>query len=369
MVTEFLYGARSREAARALLAQRHLEQQRSRPKVLQRGSTAPAASAGVNAHYGPNPCNPSTCDFWPHCAHRDGLYTTTTGKSTPLATSPVPPTTLRLSQSYPNTVNHKDRKGRREATRNGYQSTRSSPASLERMDISPTKHFPKRGNSLSVPATTPTEEWRTLGVGPHCRQHAHTLLPQPTRTSPAPTGLRVGLSDTSSSAGSSMDATHTTTTTIITPTSGISPDPTKVSPIEVNSVIVNNGDSSASSSSSDIWVTTSDRTVTKSPRNAKSSGASTPLDEGRASKSPIRTSDDDHSRPGSAPAYQDRTVVDTQQRSLSLPKSFQSVRDIRHRSDLMFILYTLFICMSCLISDATVNHLECPILTWSNHTW
>ncbi|KAG8262858.1 hypothetical protein J6590_045056 [Homalodisca vitripennis] len=375
VVTEFLYGARSREAARALIMQRCLEQRSpepasvpgvfsnrgripssvaQRPKVLQRGVTTPSlgsksSSPVGNNQFCTNPCNPSTCDFWPHCAHRDGIHTTTTTKSfTPLANTPVPPATLRLSQSYPNTVNHtgyKDRRGRDrgriEGVRNGYQSTRSSPASLERMnehEVSPTKHYPKRGNSLNVPTPTIDVDWRN--VGPQCRQHSHMPMRGNVQNSPQAPGLKVGLSDTSSSAGSSMDAVEPGVYRAgMIVTSAVSPDPVKVSPIEVNSVIVNTGESSASSSSSDIWVTTSDRTMTKSPRNAKSSGASTPLEEGRTSKSPVRMSDEDHSRPGSAPAHQDRMVVDTQQRSLSLPKSFQSAAThVRHRLALFLSL-------------------------------
>lgn len=86
--------------------------------------------------------------------------------------------------------------------------------------------------------------------------------------------------------------------------------------------------SSNSSSSSDIWLTTSDRTVTKSPRGRGSSGMSTPLEEVAGLQIPreiILT------RPGSAPSHQQQEVVDgvqvvleAQQRSLSLPKSFLS---------------------------------------------
>lgn len=240
-MTEFLYGRRSREAARALLAQRHLEQQYTKHNGPQRVS----------------PCNPSTCDFWPHCAHRDGIYTTTTGNSTRPSTNCVPPSTLRLSQSYPNSVNHKERTARREASRNGYRSTRSSPASLERMDVSPTKRNPKRFNSLAMP-----KECRGV-IGTQSRQH--TPLHKETASA----------------------------------------SQTEVSPIEVNNLLVNKGKSSVSSSSSDVCDTTCDRT--KSVRNTKNP---------TTSNSPVR--------PGSAPAQRDRSTVDSQQRSLSLPKSFQS---------------------------------------------
>lgn len=81
---------------------------------------------------------------------------------------------------------------------------------------------------------------------------------------------------------------------------------------------------SSSSSSSDVYITTSDRTTSKSPKNVKSSGASTPLDD-------ISNKDDKcheegiMSRPGSAPNNENKTVtIENQQRSMSLPKSFLS---------------------------------------------
>lgn len=94
----------------------------------------------------------------------------------------------------------------------------------------------------------------------------------------------------------------------------------KVSP---NGVFV-----SSSSSSSDIWLTTSDRTVMSGrspPKGGKTSGGSTPLEElpglGEVKREMILT------RPGSAPAEErnDGNVVETEKRSMSLPKSFLSV--------------------------------------------
>ncbi|XP_063987773.1 mucin-2 isoform X2 [Diachasmimorpha longicaudata] len=93
-----------------------------------------------------------------------------------------------------------------------------------------------------------------------------------------------------------------------------------------------NGTSSvttSSSSSSDIWITTSDRTVTKSPKNPKSSGGSTPMEdtivEGGKGGDPVR--DKDHARPGSAPTKREISPeapgsLEPHQRSSSLPKSF-----------------------------------------------
>lgn len=111
----------------------------------------------------------------------------------------------------------------------------------------------------------------------------------------------------------------------------------RVSPIQGMNVnrlpsgqIVSSSTTTSSSSSSDIWITTSDRTVTKSPRNAKSSGASTPMED--AVIGSLKTlieppKDGTLSRPGSAPtrgedSLTSNIVLDPHQRSLSLPKSF-----------------------------------------------
>lgn len=111
----------------------------------------------------------------------------------------------------------------------------------------------------------------------------------------------------------------------------------KVSPVQGKSIAnrspsghAASSSTTSSSSSSDIWVTTSDRTVTKSPRNAKSSGASTPMED--AVIGSLKTlmeppKDGMLSRPGSAPTRGEDTMsadgsLDPHQRSLSLPKSF-----------------------------------------------
>jgi len=114
----------------------------------------------------------------------------------------------------------------------------------------------------------------------------------------------------------------------------------RVSPIQGISVvsrspsgggpIASSSTNTSSSSSSDIWVTTSDRTVTKSPRNAKSSGASTPMEDAviGSLKTLIEPPKDGAlSRPGSAPTRGEDSLtgdilLDPHQRSLSLPKSF-----------------------------------------------
>lgn len=112
----------------------------------------------------------------------------------------------------------------------------------------------------------------------------------------------------------------------------------KVSPIQGMNVvsrspsgqIASSSTTTSSSSSSDIWITTSDRTVTKSPRNAKSSGASTPMEDAviGSLKTLIEPPRDGRlSRPGSAPTRGEDSLtgdvaLDPHQRSLSLPKSF-----------------------------------------------
>ncbi|RZC34253.1 hypothetical protein BDFB_007275 [Asbolus verrucosus] len=235
VVTGFLYGNRTRAAAQALLMHRYNNNMTSkeekqakeakahnngltvyfvsnpkkeRQKVLHRGSTTPNLPTAKHIFVEPskNPCNPETCDFWPHCAHRESLI-------------------MRSSQSYP-----------------------THQRSLDSVNT-------KRMHELSKP------EVRERRISPSKR------------------------------------------------------DDKKGSPVF--------GNVSTSSSSSDVWLTTSERTVRASPKNAKGSGGSTPLEElpladGR--REVILT------RPGSAPT-EERSAgfLESQQRSMSLPKSFLSV--------------------------------------------
>jgi len=105
--------------------QQQQQQQSRRPRTLQRGATTPNANApSVNQDFSISPdtklrCNSSTCDFWPHCSQRETLY------SPNQAPQPV---FMKLSQSYP--------AHQRLSTDTGsYRgSASSSPASLERMD-------------------------------------------------------------------------------------------------------------------------------------------------------------------------------------------------------------------------------------------
>lgn len=107
------------------LQQQQQQQQSRRPRTLQRGATTPNANAASNNQdfcMSPDTklrCNSSTCDFWPHCSQRETLYSP---NQTPQ------PVFMKLSQSYP--------AHQRLSTDTGSHrgSASSSPASLERMD-------------------------------------------------------------------------------------------------------------------------------------------------------------------------------------------------------------------------------------------
>ncbi|CAH1126967.1 unnamed protein product [Ceutorhynchus assimilis] len=123
VVTGFLYGNRSRAAAQALLMHRYnnnnisVEEKNKesnkpalnneltvyyvgnnraeRQRVLLRGATSPSLpsssknsfdNAKDNVEKGP--CNPETCDYWPHCVHRENV-------------NREPYFVMRSSQSYP----------------------------------------------------------------------------------------------------------------------------------------------------------------------------------------------------------------------------------------------------------------------------
>lgn len=119
VVTGYLYGNRSRAAAQALLMHRYHNNDISReeknkdvnkpmnngvtvyyignsrkekPKTLLRGSTSPSFSNQRQSYETKvdtkNPCCRETCDFWPHCSHRNNL-------------SREPNFAMRSSQSYP----------------------------------------------------------------------------------------------------------------------------------------------------------------------------------------------------------------------------------------------------------------------------
>ncbi|CAA9999868.1 unnamed protein product [Nesidiocoris tenuis] len=265
VVTEFIQGVRSREAARNLLLHRYIDRDDGPPPirdispgshhvqqqpqiVMVRPQRGRGLTRGMTNPEKRLPTGPS-CDYWPHCSHKPATVT-------PPSQSPVQQGNMRLSQSYPN---------QRIPTPRDY-ATRSSPASLERVNDSSPR--PRRGNSLNVPSQDEIEASRR-----------YRLRRSPDR-SYEDVAYRHNLGQ------------HDYETN-------------KASP--VNSILSN------SSSSSEVWMATQ-----RLPR-MKTSAASTPED-----------------RPGSAPARETCRVppgsnagrVDNAQRSLSLPKCFQTGREL-----------------------------------------
>ncbi|XP_015606220.1 uncharacterized protein LOC107272983 isoform X2 [Cephus cinctus] len=358
-VTEFLYGTRSRAAARNLLtnrydrreeikeqrrnvpstydvyfispkqqqqqtqqqqqpqakvgnnvpAQQQQQQQNRRPRTLQRGASTPNAKPAPGHDFCASPeaknrCSSSTCDFWPHCSQRDTLYSPNQA-----------PVFMKLSQSYPAHQRLTPDSG----AHMGRSSACSSPASLERMDERDAR---ERENSKKH----------------HQRDHSSGKYHE--REPRVPKGVL------KQSRWSPMESSNGNIGTINErgkrdyqghrehhKTEGSFDR--KLSPAQSKGSMSRSPSgagisSSTSSSSSDIWVTTSDRTVTKSPRNAKSSGASTPMEDAMVGSLKTLTEpprDGILSRPGSAPAQREDslasgTTLDPHQRSLSLPKSF-----------------------------------------------
>lgn len=326
-------------------------------KPLQRGATTPnnmTPSQGycTASPSNPNPCNPSTCDFWPHCAHRDSIVYSKPSTPTPpkKASSPSSQNSnMKLSQSYPTAVNQNQRRPEKAVRRDERQmakeskssSTRSSPASLESMnDVEPRKEYRKSGNSTrSSPASLDRVSLN--------KRHVVSPNQDPKINKKWQNGEKVR------SKFENVDIDGYVSVSRKVPSleeqnryfkngkrQGVSLESEnefakdrKGSPIYTS---VNYDNSSNSSSSSDIWLTTSDRTTSKSPKPPKSSEASTPLDDyvSTNSKSPMRDRESKRSRevfsprPGSAPTndVDDRIALDAQQRSLSLPKSFLSDR-------------------------------------------
>ncbi|KAJ9585693.1 hypothetical protein L9F63_002483, partial [Diploptera punctata] len=355
-VTDYLHGTRSRAAARALLQARYhaehelerrgskeqepafniffvsrnknkqqqQQQLQQRQRVLQRGATTPTTAAGHVLCMEMNPCNPDTCDFWPHCAHRDTLY---------------PPSSHTPSQNHRGRNESRrnydnDEKGKRgEISRGGAQSTRSSPASLERVDEY--DHTMPRKNQNEKKS-----RWRSSQQG----QYSQIPRRPATFGSSSERLLKSSL-ESASSAGSAgvvsplLDLVDDEFDRPLSVTKERKVSPVIASVVNSRSPSAVGGTSSSSSSSSDVWVTTSDRTVTKSPRTQKSSGTSTPLEDASSTgmlmtKSPVRDRDKSvlEPRPGSAPTERqddrNKVMLDSQQRSLSLPKSFLSERGV-----------------------------------------
>ncbi|KYN18420.1 hypothetical protein ALC57_09295 [Trachymyrmex cornetzi] len=266
-------------------------------------------------------CNSSTCDFWPHCSQRETLY----------SPNQAPPVFMKLSQSYP--AHH------RLSTDAGSHrgSASSSPASLERMDD---RELRERDN---------LRKSRNSQQGKY-QERPKAMLKQANRWSPLE-----GSNGNGSGTEKRDQMNHRVYRKPDFPGSFESTDSKdrRVSPVQGMNVvnrspsggpIISSSTTTSSSSSSDIWITTSDRTVTKSPRNAKSSGASTPIED--AVIGSLKTlieppKDGTLSRPGSAPTRGEDSltgdiVLDPHQRSLSLPKSF-----LAHNTAERLLLWTI----------------------------
>ncbi|EZA51685.1 hypothetical protein X777_08869 [Ooceraea biroi] len=314
VVTEYLYGTRSRAAARSLLTSRAYER-RDESQEQRRGNSNTydvyIISSKQQQQQSPDAklrCNSSTCDFWPHCSQRETLY----------SPNQAPPSLyMKLSQSYPAHQRLSDTSSHR-------GSASSSPASLERMDD---RELRERENSRKARSNQQNNS--------KYQERPKSVLKQSNRWSEGTNGN-----------GSSMEKReqmhHRVYRKPDFPGSfelADNKEHRRVSPIQGMSVvsrspssgpIASSSTTTSSSSSSDIWVTTSDRTVTKSPRNAKSSGASTPMED--AVIGSLKTlieppKGGSLSRPGSAPTRGEDSLtgdilLDPHQRSLSLPKSF-----------------------------------------------
>lgn len=305
IVTEYLYGTRSREAARALLMQRCCEKLEEAPPRIPVPSEStysvylvPSSSqprllklgCDRNDYNCLTPCNPTTCEFWPHCSHRDGISTVCKSpNSYPYPTQPNG-NTLKASQSYPSTEETLQKK------HNGV--TYSSPPSLEKMN---------EKNLLLG-----------RGVSP-CSESLRGVSPSSDKLRASPCGDKVRVFSCNERVRVSPRISPCSEKVRISPCG----DKVRPSPAMCNGKVYApspNGiarppSGCGSSSSSDVWYTMSDRTTSKEMKTARSSGTCTPS----LADSP------NSSRPGSAPARSDCcSKLDAKQRSLSLPKSFQS---------------------------------------------
>ncbi|XP_026681638.1 uncharacterized protein LOC103511644 [Diaphorina citri] len=341
IVTEYLYGTRSREAARALLMQRccekledpppripvptetsysvYLVPSSSQPRLLKRGLTSP--SLGCSDRDCLNPCNPTTCDFWPHCSHRDGISTVCKSPNSYPYPTQQNGTSLKASQSYPCTEDRLQKK------HNGV--TYSSPPSLEQMNdknlsvgrgISPCGDNYRGVSPSSDKIRASPCGGEKMRISP-CGNEKVRVSPCGDKMRVSPCGDKVRMSP----CGDKMRVSPCSDKVRVSPCG----DKVRPSPAMCNGKIYaasQNGiarppSGCGSSSSSDVWYTVSDRTTSKEMKTARSSGTCTPS----LADSP------NSSRPGSAPARSDCcSTMDAKQRSLSLPKSFQT-NHIKHQ--------------------------------------
>lgn len=291
------------------------QQSNRRPKTLQRGATTPNPSGASKcpdfclSSDSKNRCSTSTCDFWPHCSQRDNRYSSNQGQ----------PAFMKVSQSYPSHRRVSTDNSGNPVNRDSRGSACSSPASLDvvedRVDCMARKHQrqrPNSGASSSIQAQTKDEERLPKSA---LKQSRKSPLESP-------------------NANDSFDKRdHHPTHWEYRKVSPIQMKDSGVgrSPSAGNANILSPSMTTSSSSSSDIWITTSDRTITKSPKNPKGSGASTPMEDAMAGSLKTLTepnADNLSSRPGSAPARRNESPsengyhLNPQQRSSSLPKSF-----------------------------------------------
>ncbi|XP_034941073.1 serine-rich adhesin for platelets [Chelonus insularis] len=272
-------------------AQQQQQQQSSRrPRTLQRGATTPNTNTSNISSESKVRCNTSTCDFWPHCLQRETLCSPNQNQAS-----------MKLSQSYPshrrvstdNIISHSTR---------DRGSACSSPASL---DVDDRESRKSRQRSE-----------RHFQTSKHEERLPKSVLKQP-RRSPLGSQNELDQSTRRDFRNAHGEITGRRVSPIQSKAIGKSPSGGAVS-----------STTTSSSSSSDIWITTSDRTVTKSPKNPKSSGGSTPMEDAIAGS--LRTLQEPQSeqlRPGSAPAKRGESpdggkFLEPHQRSSSLPKSF-----------------------------------------------
>ncbi|KAJ8934091.1 hypothetical protein NQ314_013600 [Rhamnusium bicolor] len=268
VVTGFLYGNRSRAAAQALLMHRYNNNniskeekakegnkpinngltvyyvgnsRKERQKLLVRGSTSPNLPTGKHTFEArtetKNPCKPDTCDFWPHCAHRDSLNREA---QFVMLNRPISSVIDRKTQDQ------YKRRLAQEIERRKQQN--GATKEIRERRLSPNKQTVKRDQSDGV-----SHEKKSSPVNPKSRTPTFTNV-------------------------------------------------------------------SGSSSGSDVWLTASDR-----KSNVKSSGASTPLEDGLSGAKDEKPREMILTRPGSAPSEErSADLLVSQQRSMSLPKSFLS---------------------------------------------
>lgn len=247
---------------------------------MQRGTTTTNLNNTKNNFAGTSintkhPCNPNICDFWPHCAHRDSFN------------NPV----MRPTQSYLNQQHCFDgglKETNRQLEISSHDHHKRKPSRLDANSRS--KSNPRSSSGGVFDASEINERHVERRLSPNTRENC-------TDRKCSPVHPKGAVSRSSSGYGNR---------------------------------------SSSSSSSSDIFVTISDRTTLKSPKNSKNSGASSPFEE--LSFKDKKNREELLTRPGSAPSDNRLSVPESQQRSMSLPKSFLSTSYRKGYVPLIYLL-------------------------------